>query len=330
MSEVRPGFAAGAIVALLAFMVITPGWFLPPGTTASGSLLVGHLGEHDAPESDCGPVSDDPIKRVTLVAQATVWEVAPGESFPTWSFNGVIPGPVICLREGDTLILTLENRLSTIASFHAHGLAREPSSDGTYLTASYAPPGGSYTYTLQADARSVGTWAYHDAVAELDGGPFIDGLSLPESGEGIERGMFGAIIVYGEGELDEAGLPAGYDHEMVLVEAEFESEVTAGPVYMTINGKIAPVTPHYQFQAGETVRFRVLNVGPNANHDLWVEGFNWRQTQSGAVVDSVLFGALEFGDFTLEVGDEPRETQYTCSIDGHEEAGMHGRFSIIE
>ena len=51
MSEVRPGFAAGAIVALLAFMVITPGWFLPPGATASGSLLVGHLGEHDAPES---------------------------------------------------------------------------------------------------------------------------------------------------------------------------------------------------------------------------------------------------------------------------------------
>ena len=47
----------------------------------SGSLLAGHLGEHDAPESDCGPVSDDPIKRVTLVAQATVWEVAPGESF---------------------------------------------------------------------------------------------------------------------------------------------------------------------------------------------------------------------------------------------------------
>jgi uncharacterized cupredoxin-like copper-binding protein len=30
------------------------------------------------------------------------------------------------------------------------------------------------------------------------------------------------------------------------------------------------------------------------------------------------------------VGDEPRETQYTCSIEGHEEAGMHGLFSVIE
>ena len=326
----RPGFAAAAVVALLAFMVITPGWFLPQPAAVSGSLLAGHLGEHDAPESDCGPVSDAPVKHVTLMAQTTVWEVAPGESFPAWSFNGVIPGPTICLREGDTLVVTLENRLPTITSFHAHGLAREPSSDGTFLTESYAVPGGSYTYTLQADSTSVGTWAYHDAVAELDEGAFIDGLSLPESGEGIERGMFGAIIVYGEEELDADGLPVGYDHELVLVEAEFEAEVTAGPVYMTINGRIAPATPHYQFQAGETVRFRIINVGPNANHNLWVSGLDWRQTQSGAVVDSVLFGALEFGDFTLEVGDEPRETQYTCSIDGHEEAGMHGRFSIIE
>ena len=329
MNEVRPGFALAAVVALLAFMVITPGWFLPQPATASGSLLAGHLGEHDAPESDCGPVSDDPIKHVTLVAQATVWEVAPGESFPAWSFNGVIPGPVICLREGDTLVVTLENRLPTIASFHAHGLAREPSSDGTFLTESYAVPGGSYTYTLQADSTSVGTWAYHDAVAELDEGAFIDGLSLPESGEGIERGMFGAIIVYGEDELDADGLPVGYDHELVLIEAEFEAEVTAGPVYMTINGRIAPATPHYQFQAGETVRFRIINVGPNANHNLWVSGLDWRQTQSGEHVDSVLFGALEFGDFTLEVG-EPRETRYVCSIEGHEAAGMHGLFSVIE
>jgi FtsP/CotA-like multicopper oxidase with cupredoxin domain len=266
---------------------------------------------------------------VTLVAQATVWEVAPGESFPAWSFNGVIPGPTICLREGDTLVVTLENRLPTITSFHAHGLAREPSSDGTFLTESYAVPGGSYTYTLQADSTSVGTWAYHDAVAELDEGAFIDGLSLPESGEGIERGMFGAIIVYGEEELDADGLPVGYDHELVLVEAEFEAEVTAGPVYMTINGRIAPATPHYQFQAGETVRFRIINVGPNANHNLWVSGLDWRQTQSGEHVDSVHFGALEFGDFTLEVG-EPRETRYICSIEGHEAAGMHGLFSVIE
>ena len=41
------------------------------------------------------------------------------------------------------------------------------------------------------------------------------------------------------------------------------------------------------------------------------------------------FGALEFGDFTLEVG-EPRETRYICSIEGHEAAGMHGLFSVIE
>lgn len=317
------------LIILLGFVIVTPQFLFPQSTQTSSSLStqrVGHLADHENSISDCGVVSDDPVKEITLVAQQTHWEVAPGESFLAWTFNGTIPGPAICLNQGDTLKLTLQNQLPTIVSFHAHGLKRDYFSDGTFMSNSFAVPGGSYTYTLEADNLSVGTWAYHDAVAELDEDPFFLNRSTPESGEGIERGLFGALIVYG----DETYEPSDIDHEIILVEAEFESEVTLGPTYMTFNGKINPASPHFIFKQGEIIRFRIINIGPNVNHDLMLtNGWVWKDTFTREEISSVLFGALEFGDFIIEAS-ELGETTYVCSIPGHFELGMSGNFTIIQ
>ncbi|MFW9779668.1 MAG: multicopper oxidase domain-containing protein [Candidatus Heimdallarchaeota archaeon] len=310
------------LVLLLGFILYTPQMIFP---TPSGSFenVEGHIGSHSEPQSDCGGISDEPIKEVSLVAETVVWEVAPGQSFIGWAFNGTIPGPHICLNEGDTLILTLENRLSTIVSFHAHGLAREFRSDGTFMSSSFAVPGGTYTYTLYANDTSVGTWAYHDAVAELDEVIILQNITIPESGEGIERGLFGALIVYGKND------PIQADHEIILVESEFEAEVTQGPTYMTFNGKIYPYTPHYVFKLGERIRFRVINVGPNSNHDIFIPSINWRDSITGEDRKSVLFGALEFGDFILEA-TELMDSKYICGIPKHDVLGMIGEFTVIE
>jgi FtsP/CotA-like multicopper oxidase with cupredoxin domain len=309
---------------LIGFIIVSPSFFLNQQVQNIETNIKGHLKSHSEPESDCGFVDPNPIKKFTLVAQQVLWEVTPGETFQAWTFNGTLPGPNICLNKGDTLILTLENKLQTIASFHAHGLKREYSSDGTFMSTSFAVPGGSYTYTFEADELSVGTWAYHDAVAEMDEEPFFLNLTSPESGEGIERGLFGAIIVYGDQNLE----PSDIDHEIILVEAEFESEVTLGPTYMTFNGKIFPSTPNYIFKNGEKIRFRIINVGPNAEHNILINGLLWKDTRTGNDIKSVFFGALEFGDFIVEAS-KLIETQYVCDIPGHIEQGMFGNFTII-
>ncbi len=311
---------------LIGFVIITPQFFFDTnnGKYVDTSQLVGHLTDHNNGQSDCGVVKSEPVKRMTLIAQKVFWEVAPGEAFQAWSFNGTLPGPAICLNLGDTLILTLENQLPTIVSFHAHGLKRDFTSDGTFMSNSFAVPGGSYTYTFEADNLSVGTWAYHDAVAELDEDPFFHNRTTPESGEGIERGMFGALIVYGNTSYE----PSAIDHEIILVEAEFESEVTLGPTYMTFNGKIDPATPKFVFKIGETIRFRIINIGPNVNHDIFILGLVWKDTLTRQQIDSVLFGALEFGDFIIEV-TERMDTIYFCGIPGHKALGMIGEFTVI-
>lgn len=46
-------------------------------------------------------------------------------------------------------------------------------------------------------------------------------------------------------------------------------------------------------------------------------------------VTSVLFGALEFGDYIIEAS-KLGGTTYVCSIPGHFELGMSGNFTIIQ
>lgn len=126
------------------------------------------------------------------------------------AYNGMTPGPMLDVNLGDTLFITLENRIpQTIASattnatiiaalgaasvsWHVHGTALGADSDGilahpgTQLIASVAPPGGNFTYRVRT--AFVGTWHYHDHVLGADGA------------EGVARGLYGGLVVRSPGE----------------------------------------------------------------------------------------------------------------------------------
>jgi FtsP/CotA-like multicopper oxidase with cupredoxin domain len=319
-------------IVLVLFELLTPSMLLDFGSeTSSEPEQFGHTGPHDSPELLCDLAEGNAVRKYELVAQSASWEIAAGRVIPIWTFNGSVPGPTICARVGDTLEITLTNRLSTIASFHAHGLAFDQSSDGTFLSNSFVAPGGSRTYYYEALPDSVGTWAYHDSVAEMDEEPFVEGLTIPESGEGIERGMYGAIIV-----ID--GTEAPVDHEVLLFLGDVGPEVTRKGTYQVINGRAAPLTPVITLVEGETVRFRIINAGPNDAHDFYVADHSLVNEHTSDVVDgtvsveglsSVSLGALTFGDWLMTAGPAG-EYAYACSISGHPEDGMHGNLIIIE
>ena len=318
-------------VFLVLFELLTPSILLDfnDGQPAEPEQL-GHTGAHDSPELLCNLPAGNDVRRYELVAQAADWEIAPDHVIPIWTFNGSVPGPTICARVGDRLEITLTNRLSTIASFHAHGLAFDSDSDGTFLSNSFVPPGGSRTYYFEALPDSVGTWAYHDSVAELDEEPFLHGLTIPESGEGIERGMYGAIIV-----VD--GTEEPVDHEVLLFLGDVGPEVTRKGSFEVINGRVAPLTPEITLVESEQVRFRIINVGPNDAHDFYVSGHVLENDHNSQVIDgvtttdemwSVSLGSLTFGDWLMTAG-EAGEYSYACSVSGHIEAGMHGLLKVI-
>lgn len=161
------------------------------------------------------------------------------------AYNAVVPGPLLDVNVGDTIEITLVNRiaqtlppgapahLATVSvSWHVHGTAVPAEMDGvaahegTQLVESVAPPGGSFTYRTRA--AFVGTWHYHDHVIGLDGD------------EGARRGLYGSLVVRNGAEprpdavydlhmLDDganggrgmnAALPAGSSFEIVVVGLE--------------------------------------------------------------------------------------------------------------
>jgi nitrite reductase (NO-forming) len=63
---------------------------------------------------------------VKLALIDKVVEVSPGIKYRAWTFNGVVPGPVIHARVGDTLDVTLTNKASMGHSIDFHAALVPP------------------------------------------------------------------------------------------------------------------------------------------------------------------------------------------------------------
>lgn len=96
------------------------------------------------------------------------------------TYNGSVNGPTLRVRPGDTLSVTLVNKLSEPTSLHTHGLHVSPDVDDPFVT---VDPGQSrtYTYTIPAD-QQAGTFWYHPHVHEM-------------TAEQVASGLSGALIV---------------------------------------------------------------------------------------------------------------------------------------
>lgn len=117
-------------------------------------------------------------------------------NFTTRAYNGQIPGPVISCKQGDTLKITLVNRLlpdnssgapntftrSNTTNLHLHGLHVSPEGSSDDVFRQVKPnETGSYTYHIPTD-HPVGTFWYH---------PHVHGSNSLQQG----GGMAGALIV---------------------------------------------------------------------------------------------------------------------------------------
>lgn len=76
------------------------------------------------------------------------------------AINGTIPGPVLRMREGDTVTLRVTNRLPVSSSIHWHGLLLPTDMDGVPgLSFDGIAPGETFVYRFPV--RQSGTYWYH-------------------------------------------------------------------------------------------------------------------------------------------------------------------------
>ncbi|EJT98676.1 hypothetical protein DACRYDRAFT_83212 [Dacryopinax primogenitus] len=161
-----------------------------------------------------------------VVREETRWP--DGVKKQVFTINGMLPGPTIEMRSGDTLRIRLKNELNEGTSLHFHGLWHPDgtvSQDGAIgLTQCPVPPNGTTTYEFRTDPLQSGTFWYHShhATQRADGlfGALILHPPAPE-GHRVHQeprwSRVGAELGLGKRDARQSG-PDGtkWDEEIVL------------------------------------------------------------------------------------------------------------------
>jgi nitrite reductase (NO-forming) len=186
-------------------------------------------------------------------------EVEPGVTFDYMTFDGRIPGPMVRVRRGDTVTLTLTNEEGNTKphniDFHA---VYGPGGGADHTTVN---PGESAT--IEFTAMYPGVFVYHCAVPNMD--------------QHISAGMYGAILVEPEEGLPEVDRELYFGQNELYTDGEageeghhafdFDGMTTEEPTYVCLNGEAYPFTEEgygpVTVDKGERVRIFYANGGPN-------------------------------------------------------------------
>jgi manganese oxidase len=199
----------------------------------------------------------DGVKQFELTAAITQWEVAPGEFVDAWSYNGIVPGPMIKIDTGDTIRVIFNNETPMASDIHWHGLPIPNDQDGVSpYTQDMVRSGESFTYEFTVDEPMIAMYHAH----------MHSQISVP-------NGMFGAFIV-GENPIPYGETISGIEIPEDLVLAEEIPMVLndAGVIGLTLNGKSFPATAPMVLQEGEWASVHYYNEGLTA-HPMHLHGF---------------------------------------------------------
>jgi nitrite reductase (NO-forming) len=220
------------------------------------------------PAAPPGPLAD-----VHLVLKDLTVQIAPGIKYAAWAWAGGAPGPVIHVRQGQLVKITLTNGGAIPHSVDFHAARVAPDKAFTDVA-----PGQSVSYTFRAN--DAGVFMYHCGTKPV----------LMH----IANGMYGAIVV----EPKPGVLPKA-DRNYVLVASEWylssdglkspaqfnvDKAHARMPDWMTFNGYAGQYVKHpLTANPGDLVRFWVVDAGPSLDTDFHIVG-------------TVLNTAYPFGD----------------------------------
>ncbi|MBX0302157.1 copper-containing nitrite reductase [Haloarcula salinisoli] len=229
----------------------------------------------------------DPIDRSTsktidveMTTREQVAEIEPGVTYEYMTFDGQIPGPMVRVRRGDTVELTVTNdeRNTMPHNIDLHAV-RGP---GGGAEDTMVAPGE--TDTIRFQATYPGAFIYHCAVPNMDyhisSGMFGMILVEPEDGlpEVDHEFYFGQQELYTTGETGEEG---HHDFDM-------DAMTTEEPTYVLINGEKYAITPDRygvpSMAVGDTARVFFVAGGPNQTSSFHPIGSVWDEVwQQGAI-----------------------------------------------
>ena len=213
------------------------------------------------------PVSDADIKEFRIPIKDATLEIAKGVTYEGWTFGGTVPGPVIHVRVGDRVRVTVVNNSPMPHSIDFH--------------AARIPANIAYRMIVPRDSVQFEFTA-------RDAGAFMVHCGTPPVTMHLMQGMYFPFIVDPKN-----GWGTKADKEFVLVQSEFYAK----PGEPTKVGVLLPAQPDWSaeqsknasqvvfngraFQykenmlkvdVGDRVRLFVVNAGPNFESDFHIVG----------------------------------------------------------
>ena len=267
------------------------------------------------------PVARERTTRLQFTAQEVPIRVSDDTVISAWTFDGDIPGPIVHVKQGDTVEFTLVNHGSIPHSMDFHAAQIDPK-----VAFRSIAPGQNVSYTFRA--RFPGAFMYHCGTSPV----------LMHIGSG----MVGAIIVDPPSPLPPA-------KEFVLVESEYYLGAAAAgvmpfdytkmlatlPDYVVFNGRPSQyMTAPIKVRVGDRVRFYVVNAGPTHPCNFHVVGEQFDTVYLGAPPGFPLRGVQTFavapgGGMIFEMlADIPGEFVFVNHGFGHGQKGAIGILSV--
>jgi nitrite reductase (NO-forming) len=204
------------------------------------------------------PAPAGDVVKVNMVLKDVTIEIAPGVRYQAWGFQGGAPGPVVHVRQGQTVEMTLTNGGAIPHSIDFHAARIAPNKAFRDVM-----PGESFSFRFKA--TDPGVFMYHCGTKPV-----------------LAHRMYGAIVV------DPAKALPHADREYVLVASEWylngdgvtqpaQLDMTkahaAMPDWTTFNGYANQYVTHpLTADPGETVRFYVVAAGPTLDTNFHVVG----------------------------------------------------------
>ena len=174
------------------------------------------------------------VREYTLTAIDREIEVAQGVTFPAWTYNGTVPGPVIRATEDDLLRVHLRNSSAHPHTIHFHGI-HPANMDGVFEVV-----GAGEQFTYEFPARPYGMHLYHCHATPLK--------------KHIHKGLYGAFII-------DPPKPRAPAQELVMVMNGFDTDGDGENNFYAVNGPAFYYAKYpIKVRRSQTVRIYIANL----------------------------------------------------------------------
>ncbi|MDE3128436.1 MAG: multicopper oxidase domain-containing protein [Gemmatimonadota bacterium] len=262
MSNFRLLVSGGAAAVLgLAALAVVPSTRAPAVERVDFAKTV--TSTNPSYDATLAPASAAPIKEFRIPIEDEKLQIADGVTYDGWTFGGTVPGPVLHVRQGDSVRVRVVNETDMPHSIDFH--------------AARIPPNVAYRMVNPRDSLSFEFQA-------KDPGAFLVHCGTMPMAMHIMQGMYLTMIVD-----PREGWGTRADREFVLVQGEFYAKSGTAPgmaeqpdwqaalaknaTYVVFNGRAFQYRDHpLQVAPGDRVRLFVVNAGPSFDSDFHVVG----------------------------------------------------------